>query len=302
MRLTELSHACEQFYGLNCAAFSLTPDTGFFVELPSQKEAWDTLLFALSGGEGFIKISGEVGTGKTLLCRRLLNALDEHNTPSAYIPNPTMTPSALWRVIAAELNINDDVLTNNQVQQQVQQALLTLAEKGKTLVLLIDEAQCMPRDTLEALRLISNLETERQKLIQIVLFGQPELDQLLNLPSLRQLKQRITYSARLLPLSGMEALSVYLQQRLSAAGYRGMPLFKRGALKALWRASHGVPRLVNILAAKTLLAGYGCGSRSLEYKHVMLAVADTESSYLPEEIPYLWYGLTFTACLLLVVL
>ncbi|MAD47117.1 MAG: AAA family ATPase [Oceanospirillaceae bacterium] len=311
MQLTELSLACEQFYGLKKPAFSLTPDTEFYVDLPSQKAAFDILVYALSGGEGFIKISGEVGTGKTLLCRRLLNRLSEQQIPTAYIPNPDLTPSALWRVIARELQIDDQPLPDSQVQYCVQQALLTMAADGKTLVLLIDEAQCMPRDTMEALRLISNLETERQKLIQIVLFGQPELDTLLQNISLRQLRQRITYSARLEPLNNSESLSVYLQQRLSAAGYRGMPLFQPGALKALWRASQGIPRLVNILAAKTLLAGYGSGCHSLGYQHVMRAVADTESSFyqtapLASEwhsaVPYHWYGITLTACLLLVML
>ncbi|MAK91818.1 MAG: AAA family ATPase [Oleibacter sp.] len=312
MQLSELARACETFYGLNKPAFSLTPDTDFFVDLPSQKAAFDTLLFALSGGEGFIKISGEVGTGKTLLCRRLLNTLETQNIPTAYIPNPALTPSALWRVLARELGIDDHLLPDSQVQQSVQHALLVMAGDNQVPVILIDEAQCMPRDTLEALRLISNLETERQKLVQIVLFGQPELDGLLSQDSLRQLRQRITYSARLEPLHNADILSVYLQHRLTAAGYRGMPLFNRAALKTLWRASRGIPRLVNILAAKSLLAGYGSGSRMLDSNHVMRAVQDTESAMLAGEgllpaagniqTPYLWYGLTLTACFLLVMM
>ena len=302
MQLTELKHACEQYYGLQQPAFGLTPDTDFYVELPAQKVAFDTLLFALSSGEGFIKISGEVGTGKTLLCRRLLNTLEQLQVPTAYIPNPDLSQRALWRMMARELGINDADLADSQVLGRVQQALLNVAVQGKTLVLVIDEAQCMPPQTLEALRLISNLETERQKLVQIVLFGQPELNHILARPEFRQLLQRITYSAELTALNGREALAVYLQQRLSVAGYRGMPLFRPAALKALWRASGGIPRLVNILATKTLLAGYGSGSRELDYRHVMRAVADTEGACKQGQVSIAWHWLTIAGAMLLVVL
>lgn len=300
MQISELSRACEQYFGLSQPAFSLTPNTDFYVELPSQKTAFDTLLFALSSGEGFVKVTGEVGTGKTLLCRRLLNALTKDQVCSAYIPNPDLTQSALWRVLARELGLNDEGRSDSDIRDDIQQALLHHAAAGTRVVLIIDEAQCMPVATLETLRLISNLETERQKLVQIVLFGQPELNVLLSSQELRQLRQRITYSAELKPLGNTESLAVYLQQRLSVAGYRGMPLFRQDALQALWQASQGVPRLVNILAAKTLLAGFGSSSKAIGRQHVMRAVADTEGAFTHDKIRWRWQAIL--AALLLVLI
>lgn len=279
MQLSELPRACEQFFGLSRPAFSLTPDTDFYVDLPGQKKAFDTLMFALGSGEGFVKITGEVGTGKTLLCRRLLNALAQPEVRSAYIPNPDLSPASLWRAVARELGMSDNGRTDSQVRADIQQVLLRHASEGVRVVLIIDEAQCMPVATLETLRLISNLETERQKLVQIVLFGQPELNDVLSLPALRQLRQRIIWTADLQPLADVSVLAVYLQQRLSAAGHRGLPVFGADALRALWQGSHGIPRLVNILAAKALLAAYGNGSQLLSRQHVQRAVADTEGAY-----------------------
>ncbi|MCD8523447.1 MAG: AAA family ATPase [Saccharospirillaceae bacterium] len=277
--MTQLGQACEQFYGFQQAPFGLTPNTDFYVELPCQQQAFELLVFALTSGEGFIKITGEVGTGKTLLCRRLLNTLARDGVRCAYIPNPALTAAGLWRAVARELALPGEDKSDLQIQEDIQHCLLQFALAGQPVVLIIDEAQCMPDDTLEALRLISNLETERQKLVQIVLFGQPELNHTLATSRFRQLLQRITYSADLRPLNNSEALAVYLQQRLCIAGYRGMPLFQSSALEYLWQASRGIPRLVNILAAKTLLVGYGCGSHTLEARHVAKAVADTEGAY-----------------------
>jgi MSHA biogenesis protein MshM len=299
--MTQLGQACEQFYGFKQPPFGMTPNTDFYVELPSQQQAFELLLFALSSGEGFIKITGEVGTGKTLLCRRLLNALASDGVRSAYIPNPALSAAGLWRAIAHELALNADDKSDLQVQEAIQQCLLQFALAGQPVVLIIDEAQCMPEDTLEALRLISNLETERQKLVQIVLFGQPELNNTLATTRFRQLLQRITYSADLRPLNNSETLAVYLQQRLSVAGYRGMPLFQTSALKHLWQASRGIPRLVNILAAKTLLVGYGNGCRQLEARHVAKAVADTEGAY-PFAPDWSWLRLSTVCAAVILVL
>ena len=272
----ELTLDCQRFFGLRQPAFALTPNTDFYVDLPSQQQAFEILLFALAAGEGFIKITGEVGTGKTLLCRRLLNTLRERGEHSLYIANPALSADGLWLAVARELQLPVSGHSNAEIQADIQQALLDIAVRGQRVVLLIDEAQSMPASTLEALRLMSNLETEQQKLVQIVLFGQPELNITLAQPGFRQLRQRITYSAELYPLSSPDMLGVYLQQRLAVAGYRGMPIFHPGALQLLWRASRGIPRLVNILAAKALLAAFGSGSRRLHPRHVQAAVADTE--------------------------
>lgn len=276
MEALQLADACSRYYGLARTPFGLTPDTGFYVDLPSQQQAFSMLQFALASGEGFIKVSGEVGTGKTLLCRRLLNSLEQQGVRTAYIPNPAVDTEALWHLIAAEFELDASTLDQTRLRAAVEQFLLTQAQRQQAVVLIIDEAQSMPDNTLEALRLISNLETEQQKLIQIVLFGQPELDEKLAQPHLRQLYQRITSSARLKPLTDHNSLALYLQQRMCLAGYTGLPAFSHKAIRRLWQATRGVPRLVNIIANKALLVGYGAGVRQLEAQHIELAIADTE--------------------------
>ncbi|MBE0482526.1 MAG: AAA family ATPase [Bacterioplanes sp.] len=287
MQVLSLHQACLAHYGLREMPFSLTPNTDFYIDLPSQKQAFELVLYALSGGEGFIKITGEVGTGKTLLCRRLLNHLADQSTVTLYLPNPALDAEGVWRAIAAELgDEQQDSLPN--LQHWIQQQLLHLAQSSRSVVLLVDEAQCMPEATLEALRLISNLETERRKLLQIVLFGQPELDRMLAQPSLRQLRQRITSSAVLNPLDSVLSLEQYLQQRLLQAGYQGLPIFSRSACKAIWRASQGIPRLVNVMASKSLLVGYGAGVQRLQPRHVRRAINDTEGVQSPRFRWWYW--------------
>lgn len=281
MDAMQLADDCAQYYGLHESPFGLTPNTEFYVDLPSQKRAFEMLLYALSSGEGFIKVTGEVGTGKTMLCRRLLNALEEKQLKTAYIPNPAVDADGLWQAIAREFEINYQQLNDSaDLHEAIQQYLLTMAADQQQVILIIDEAQSMPEETLEALRLISNLETERQKLIQIVLFGQPELDETLAQSHLRQLRQRITSSSKLQPLCDDESLSLYLQQRMCLAGYRGLPVFNKKAIRTLWQATQGVPRLVNIVANKALLVGYGAGSQQVGPHHISVAVQDTETAFL----------------------
>lgn len=264
-------------FGLSEPPFGITPDTSFAFACQSHQEALNTLLVALADGEGFIKITGEVGTGKTLLCRRLLAILgDEYFT--AYLPNPLLEPRSLMLSIGEELelplNQNDD---EHHLLRSLNQKLLDIAMHGKHVVVLIDEAQAMPLATLEALRLVSNLETEKRKLIQVVLFGQPELDVHLSDPSVRQLKQRITFHYRLGALTRAE-MQQYVAHRLRVAGYHGSELFSWTAVRALHRASGGIPRLVNILANKCLLLVFGEGGHQVHYRHVRMAARDTESA------------------------
>ncbi len=280
MDVTDIKQACESHYGLSDTPFSLTPDTGFYVGLESHDEAFDSVRYALAAGEGFIKVTGEVGTGKTLLCRRLLNHLESEKSDTAYIPNPTLSPTALWLGIGDELGLSGHSRLS-QLRSDIQRYLLNIAQEGRRLVLVIDEAQCLPPETLEALRLISNLETERQKLVQIVLFGQPELDDILSEQRFRQLRQRITTSAHIEALRTPESVSHYLNHRLVCAGYCGEPLFTRGAVRFLWITSGGTPRLVNVLAAKSLLVAFGQGSKAIHAQHVEKAAADTESIQQP---------------------
>ncbi|MCP5268272.1 MAG: AAA family ATPase [Zoogloeaceae bacterium] len=269
-----------QHFGLTEYPFGITPDTSFTFSTRGHQEALNTLLVALQCGEGFVKISGEVGTGKTLLCRRLLQSLGE-GVVTAYLPNPNLDPQTLLLALAEELRLGSMAGKDQyHLLREINHGLLNYARSNKRVVLCIDEAQAMPLETLEALRLVSNLETEKRKLIQIVLFGQPELDQKLSNPAVRQLLQRITFSQQLAGL-GKEEIALYLQHRLRVAGYRGEPIFAQGALRAIRRASRGTPRLVNILAHKALLSAFGEGRQLIKFRHVSGAAKDTEGAGSP---------------------
>ncbi len=261
-------------FGLKELPFTLTPDTSYFMNRAGYQDALNVLLVALRSGEGFVKVTGEVGTGKTLLCRKLLNTL-KGECLTAYIPNPYLTPQTLLLAIADELRIphrpGED---QHSVLKRLNQTLLRLHDHGARVVLCLDEVQAMPVETLEMLRLLTNLETEKSKLMQVVLFGQPELDELLAQPSIRQLRQRITFSYQLRPLNRV-ALTAYVRHRLSVAGYDGPDLFERPALDHLHRASGGIPRLTNILAHKAMLAAWGEGATRVRKAHLQRAVRDT---------------------------
>lgn len=258
--------------------FTLTPNTNFYVDLPCHHEAFQTLTTALQMGEGFIKVTGEVGTGKTLICRKLLNELTDKFIV-AYIPDPYLTPAELRQALASELNMPDcQNIDKQQLMQLLQKHLIALVKEGKSVVLIVDEAQALPFESLEALRLFTNLETEQHKLVQVVLFAQSELDERLAKPELRQLRQRITFSYKLRPLSGDE-VSLYIDRRLIKAGYeRANHLFSRQALHALIKASRGIPRLLNVLCHKALMLCYGQGQKEVNRKHVIGAVMDTEDA------------------------
>ena len=265
-------------FGLRELPFGITPDTSFFFSSGGSQEALNTLLIAARTGEGFIKITGEVGTGKTLLCRKLMASLGP-DFQVAYIPNPYLDPVALFMELGTELGLALDAnahLHQHQVLKGVTTRLLELAAEGKRVVVCLDEAQAMPIETLEALRLLTNLETEKRKLLQVVIFGQPELEQKLNHPSIRQLKQRITFDYHLGPLTGPE-LSYYLHHRLVVAGYQGGRLFDALGTWLLQRRTRRIPRLVNILAHKALLSAYGKGNRSVGFLDVLAASNDTAS-------------------------
>lgn len=268
-----------EHFGLTELPYSLTPNTALYCSLPPHEEALETLLMALQGGEGILKIVGEVGTGKTLLCRKLLNELPEHIQP-AYIPNPYLQPDELRWSLALELGLElDQDASQLQLTQAIQQRLVELHDQGKQVVLLLDEAQAIPPEGLEALRLFTNLETERRKLLQLVLFGQPELDQRLAAASLRQLRQRISFSCQLRPLHKHET-APYIHHRMLAAGYRGAPVFGGLAAKMIFRASRGIPRLVNLICHKSLMLCYGKGSHQVGVGMVWQAIKDTEDASL----------------------
>jgi MSHA biogenesis protein MshM len=268
----------EAYFGLREKPFALSPNTGFLVKLAPYQACLNLLHVALGEGEGFIKVTGEVGTGKTLICRTLLKQLDSEHYQLAYLPNPGMSPTGLRQALARELHIADvEELDTQGVLEALQRRLIELAATGKSTVLLIDEAQGLPVGTLEALRLLTNLETEQAKLLQVVLFGQPELDATLARNDLRQLRQRITFSYCLRILD-LKETTRYLNERLAVAGYRGEPLFAPAAVRRLVHDSGGIPRLLNILAHKALMAAYGEGRRQVMTRHVQRAQRDTEGA------------------------
>ncbi|MCV6604855.1 MAG: AAA family ATPase [Porticoccaceae bacterium] len=265
----------ERYFQLHEKPFSLTPDTQFFFNRQSHRNVLNTLTVALQQREGFIKVVGEVGTGKTLLCRKLLASLSKDRYKAAYIPNPYLSPEELRYLLAEE--IGAEVTANMpgpQLLSRITRRLIDLAADNKQVVMVIDEAQAMPRDTIEALRLLSNLETEKRKLLQVVLFGQPELDNLLNRKDLRQLKQRIIFAEYLTPFN-KKGVGHYINHRLSSAGHPGARLFSRSAIGLLYRASGGVPRPINVLAHKAMIACYGRGDRRITSYHISRAIQDT---------------------------
>lgn len=277
------------FFGLDELPFSLTPDTSFYYGNPSHQEALNTLLIALQMGEGFIKVTGEVGTGKTLLCRKLLRELEcIPGFVTAYIANPAMTPTALRANLADELGIRyARNLGQHEVMQLIDRHLVGERKRGNRVVLLIDEAQALPRECLETIRLLTNLETEKSKLLQVVLIGQPELDARLAHPSVRQLRQRVTFSHALTPMRN-GAVAGYLAHRLAVAGFKGPCPFPATLARDIGRVCKGVPRLVNIVAHKCLLAAYGEGRAVVTRRHVGRAIADTEAFGEPRRGALAW--------------
>ena len=267
----------QQFFGIKEIPFNLSPDTSYFFAYGHYANALNTLLVALRSGEGFIKVSGEVGTGKTLLCRKLMNSLGD-KFKLVYIPNPQLSSYGLQVAVAEELGLKITRYVH-RLNKMITDRLLELASEGKRVVLCIDEAQAMPEETMESLRLLTNLETEKFKLIHVVLFGQPELDDLLDKKSVRQLKQRITYSYQLQPLD-RPAMDAYILHRLVVAGFRNGMIFDEKALARLFVASRGIPRLVNILCHKALLLAYGQGTHHINEAMIRLAISDTEDTQL----------------------
>jgi MSHA biogenesis protein MshM len=261
-------------FGLRELPFGITPDTSFFFACANYQEALNTLLVAAKDGEGFIKITGEVGTGKTLLCRKFMASLDD-SFVTAYIPNPNLEPRTLILALADELGIVlEKDCDQHQMLKSITQRLLMLAKEGKHVILCLDEAQAMPLESLETLRLLTNLETEKRKLLQIVLFGQPELDHKLRQDAIRQLTQRITFHYDL-SLLKQDDMMFYISHRLNVAGFTGSRLFNKGAMRMLYKKSGGVPRLVNILAHKALMLTYGEGRRQVTARHVKASAKDT---------------------------
>lgn len=260
-------------FGLGEFPFAITPDTDFVYRAQSHQAAMNVVLLALDSGEGFVKVTGEVGTGKTLLSRRLLSSLPP-DMATAYLLNPRLTPCGLLRAIGEELGLpRRRGIDEHGLYRQLETELLRLAGEGRRVVLCIDEAQALPLESLEALRLLSNLETGKRKLIQTVLFGQPELDDRLAAHPIRSLASRIAFSARLEGLN-FHDFSQYLHHRMVVAGWRGPDVFSWGARLLLWHASRGVPRRANILSHKSLMLAFGQGRHRVGLRLAWSAARD----------------------------
>lgn len=268
-----------QHFGLREPPFALTPDPAYFFACRSSREALNTVLVALSSGAGFVKITGEVGSGKTMLCRRLAAALDRSHWFAPYIGNPGFERRSMLLAISEAVAAPpvDPGVDTHFLLKGIAQGLLRQAREGKHVALCIDESQAMSPETLEGLRLLTNLETEKRKLVQVILFGQPELDGKLSTGEVRPLRQRISFQHDLSGLAEDE-VGAYLDHRLTVAGYVGPPLFGTRSHARIYRASRGAPRLVNILADKALMAAFGAGAKQVEPRHLRAAIADTPAA------------------------
>jgi type II secretory pathway predicted ATPase ExeA len=259
-----------QHFGLDEAPFRITPATGYFFAGAQRGDTLAALEHALNHDEGIVKITGEVGSGKTMLLRMLLDRLPATTVP-VWLSNPSLDPEDLLRTIAFQLGA--EVGDARPLLDAVSDRLIALWSQGRRAVALIDEAHAMPTDSLEQVRLLSNLETPEHKLLQIVLFGQPELDEALAERTTRPILDRITHHFELAPLDRAE-VAAYVEHRLARAGYRGRELFTGPAIRALTHSSEGLTRRINILADKAMLAAFATGARYVGLKHVRLAARD----------------------------
>jgi MSHA biogenesis protein MshM len=262
------------YFGLKEAPFRITPNTEYWYAGGQRGEMLAALLYAIGQGEGIIKVVGEVGSGKTMLCRKLVAQLPS-SVDSVYLGNPTLPPDDMLAAILADLGIDAPDNGRQARLAQLNAILLERHEAGRRVVVFVEEAQGIALDNLEFLRLLTNLETATDKLLQIVLFGQPELDAHLAEPRIRQLKDRITLSLNLSPLAESEVAD-YLRARLMVAGYRGPDLFAPALITHMTRLSGGLSRRINVLADKTLLAAYAGQTHTLTPAHLNAAAGDAE--------------------------
>jgi type II secretory pathway predicted ATPase ExeA len=259
-------------FGLRELPFRITPHTEFFFDGANRGSTLDALIYAIVHDEGIVKVTGEVGSGKTMLCRMLLERLPA-SVETIYLANPSLNRDELLLALADELKLPSPPLHIHQLLLAIQRHLVDLHHAGKQVVVLIDEAHAMPEESLEEIRLLSNLETQRAKLLQIVLFGQPELNSILGTQQMRQLRERVTHNFYLEPLKQTD-IATYLMFRLRAAGYHGPDLFSPAAIKRFAQVSHGLTRRLNILADKSLLAAFAANTHLIDANIAKIAVRD----------------------------
>ena len=263
-----------EFYGLKQAPFDLTPNPRLLFHSAKHREAINHLLYGIRERKGFVQLTGEIGAGKTTLCRALLEQLDPRFS-TALILNPALNADELMKAIATEFGLEVKGFDRLETIAAITEFLFNQIKNRRETVLIIDEAQNLTEDLLEQVRLLSNIETDDRKLLQIVLMGQPELRQRLNSPRLKQLRQRITVRYHLMPLTRFEA-GQYIQHRLELAGAKGVPFFTQPALWRVYIYSRGIPRLVNAVCDKALLAGYVGQSDRITFQMVGRAIRELE--------------------------
>ncbi|MBI2988106.1 MAG: AAA family ATPase [Deltaproteobacteria bacterium] len=270
----------EEFYGLKEKPFNLTPDPRFFFLSENHRGAFEHLLYGIKEREGFILITGEVGAGKTTLCRALLNKIESQSTDSALVLNPMFSGQELLQCILGDFGIQSKAMTKKELLDELNQFLLNQQAANRNSILIIDEAQNLPLPVLEEIRILSNLETEKEKLLQIILMGQVELKEKLSLPRLRQLNQRISIRYHLQPL-GREEVPRYIQHRLTVAGSSGDIHFTQGALREIYHYSQGIPRLINLASDRALLGGYAEQNREIQRQTVIKGLKSLEGEEAP---------------------
>ena len=292
-----------EHYGLSEAPFRITPNTEFFFSGANRGATLDALIYAITHDEGIVKISGEVGSGKTMLCRVLMERLPA-NVVTVYLANPSLSREDILFALADELGVEAPKSRANAVLRSLQEHLIGLHGKGQQVVILIDEAHAMPIETLEEIRLLSNLETNHHMLLQLVLFGQPELNEILSRPNMRQLKERITHNFALEPMV-RDDIDGYIDFRMRAAGYHGPKIFSDASVKLITRASLGLTRRINIIADKSLLAAFAENTHQITPRLIHAAIRDAEFGDFRPNRTKLWAavgGGSITVLIMLVLL
>ena len=273
-----------EHFGLREPPFRITPHTDFFFTGANRGPTLDALIYAITQDEGIVKVTGEVGSGKTMLCRMLLERLPD-DVESLYLANPSLSRTEILGAIADELGIPFEGKTTHSMIRTLQDTLVQRYADGKRVVILIDEAHAMPAESLEEIRLLSNLESKATKLLQIALFAQPEIEERLAANDMRQLRERITQHFDLSPLKS-EEVGGYLEFRLRAAGYRGPNPFTERAIEQIAKISEGLSRRINILADKSLLAAYSAGTYKVDTREIQVANQDARFSPLQQKPPF----------------
>jgi general secretion pathway protein A len=269
------------FYNLKKEPFKIAPDPEFLFLSPSHREALASIMYGVEQRKGFITITGEVGVGKTSVLRYYLEQVDKANLKAVYIFNPNLSFTALLKTIFQKMGFETKTEDPAEMLNNFHLILIDRHKQGRNMALIIDEAQNMPVETLENLRMLSNLETSKEKLVQIVLVGQPEFVETLKKKELRQLQQRIAIKTTISPLTDKECAE-YIQYRMTKASLNGTKVFTQSAIKRIIAESQGIPRLINVLCDNALITGFGCQKKRITARVAEEVIADFKGEKMPD--------------------